>query len=156
MGLEIPKELIEFKDSIVQNDLKFEVISCVQAAKAKGFPLRNELKTLLINTSKGLYVTNILGDQKLNLRKVKQALGCKQARLASPQILKKLGLVPGTVCAIKDPVWELPSLIESSLLDLKFTSTNDGTRTGYVVLNEPKILLVERNGKKPITGNFGT
>ena len=41
-------------------ELDHEVISCAEAAHAKGFPLKNELKTLVLDTNMGLCTVNTM------------------------------------------------------------------------------------------------
>jgi len=78
--------------------LSSNVITCEYAAKVKGIPLRNELKTLILTTDKGLYVLNLPGNMYADFRAVKRYLGVNEACLASLEDLKKLGFQKGTVC----------------------------------------------------------
>jgi prolyl-tRNA editing enzyme YbaK/EbsC (Cys-tRNA(Pro) deacylase) len=120
------------------------VISCKQAAAAKCIPLENELKTLILATSRGYVALNLPGDAEADLRSVKAALEVEQAHLASLDELKTLGLSPGTVCAVKRPVWDLPLLISRRLLRLAFVSTNNGTLRGFFKF-EPSTLLTSQS-----------
>jgi len=140
----------EFKDNTIEParvmksfGLDKPVVSCEEAADAKCIPLENELKTLILQTSKGYVALNIPGNSGADLRSVKAALEVEQASLASREELKALGLSPGTVCAIKYPVWGMPLLISKRLLRLSFISTNDGTLRGFYKF-EPSILLGAR------------
>jgi prolyl-tRNA editing enzyme YbaK/EbsC (Cys-tRNA(Pro) deacylase) len=116
------------------------VVSCREAARARGVPLKNELKSLIIDTSSGLIAAHLRGDQAISLRAVKQILESDEARLASRQTLQQLGLSPGTVSAVLDPVWSLPHLIERSVIELDFVTTNNRRTTGYFRF-DPKVLL---------------
>jgi predicted nucleotide-binding protein/prolyl-tRNA editing enzyme YbaK/EbsC (Cys-tRNA(Pro) deacylase) len=116
------------------------VISCEDAASARGIPLCNELKTLIVETSAGLIAAHIPGDRTLSLRAVKEVLETEQASLSSPDNLRSLGLTPGTVSAILDPVWSLPHLIDRAVLGLEFVATNNKTTTGYFRF-DPQILI---------------
>jgi prolyl-tRNA editing enzyme YbaK/EbsC (Cys-tRNA(Pro) deacylase) len=127
-----------------------EVISCQEAATAKGIPLKNELKTLILQTSNGLYALHLPGDKKASFRVVKNTLKVNEAFLASKDEMKKLGLTSGTVSPVKQSVWDLHHLISQDLLELEFVSTNDGTRKGYIIF-KPLILLSAKNVK---IGNF--
>jgi len=49
------------------------VVSCEDAAEARGIPLTNELKTLVLRTSVGFVAAHLPGDGILSLRKVKGA-----------------------------------------------------------------------------------
>ncbi|HEY6350046.1 MAG TPA: TIR domain-containing protein [Candidatus Angelobacter sp.] len=116
------------------------VVSCEEAAAAKYIPLENELKTLILRTSRGYVALNLPGDSAAAFRAVKSALEIEQACLASPDEIKALGLSPGTVCAVKAPVWDMPMLVSKRLLTLSFLSTNDGTLRGFYKF-EPSVLL---------------
>jgi prolyl-tRNA editing enzyme YbaK/EbsC (Cys-tRNA(Pro) deacylase) len=56
-----------------------EVTTCEEAAKAKGIPLKNKLKTLIFNTSKRLHALHVPGNKKVYLRAVKIFLKVKEA-----------------------------------------------------------------------------
>lgn len=116
------------------------VVTCAQAAAAKGIPLEDELKTLLLITCRGLVALHLPGDGAASLRRVKDVLDVRQACLAAPDDLRARGLLPGTVSAVRNPVWSLPHLVSARLLRRKLVSTNNGTRFGYHVFR-PDILL---------------
>jgi prolyl-tRNA editing enzyme YbaK/EbsC (Cys-tRNA(Pro) deacylase) len=116
------------------------VVSCEEAATARGIPLAQELKTLLVRTDGGIVAVHIPGDSSLSLRKVKARLETTEAFLADPTDLSELGLSPGTVCAVLEPVWAMPHLVSRRVLTLKSVMTNNGTRTGYFEF-EPGVLV---------------
>jgi len=123
--------------------LESEVVSCASAATAKGLPLGRELKTLVLQTTAGLRVVHIRGDQQLDLRAVKSALGVREAYLASGATLKQLGLEPGIVHPFDLALWPLCHLIEQDVLDLNWVSTNAGRHDAFVVF-DPVVLLRAR------------
>ncbi|HPQ67978.1 MAG TPA: nucleotide-binding protein [bacterium] len=116
------------------------VVSCEEAAAAKNIPLENELKTLILKTQIGTIALHLPGNKEASLRSIKNVLEVKDVSLASLEDLKSLGLSPGTVCAVKDPVWSMRHMISKQLLRKKFVSTNNGTLQGYYRF-DPKILL---------------
>ena len=59
------------KDVLKVYSLSCSVITCKEAASAKKIPLKNELKSLVLTTSNGLYLLHLPGDKKANLRTVK-------------------------------------------------------------------------------------
>jgi prolyl-tRNA editing enzyme YbaK/EbsC (Cys-tRNA(Pro) deacylase) len=120
--------------------LRNEVVTCEEAAKARGIPLINELKTLILQTPNGFIAAHIPGDGELSLRAVKMKLALKNVKIADPEKIANIGLHPGTVCAILNPVWDMPHLISKRLLSLEFVMTNNGTKIGYFKL-DPIILL---------------
>jgi len=126
------------------------VVTCIEAAQAKGIRLENELKTLLLQTSNGFVAIELPGDAKASLRKVKDALEVKKAHLASPEELNKLGLEIGTVSAVRAPVWDMPHLLSKRLLNLDEISTNNGSKKGFYRF-PPSLLL---KAKTVMIGDF--
>ena len=116
-------------------ELNFDVITCQEAAKAKGIPLENELKSLIITTSNGLYLLHIPGNKNADWRKVKKHLGVKEACLASKEILTSLGVSPGRVCPFANDLWNLPQLITTELLQINRVTTNNGEFNKYIEFN---------------------
>ena len=132
-------------------ELDHDVISCVQAANAKGISLKNELKTLVLETSNGLYIVNTSGENHVSLRQIKSSLGVKEAYLLSAHKLNEINLKPGAICPFLDQLWDLPMLIDKTVLDLLFVSTNNGIRNQFIIF-PPKLLLLS---PKHIIGTFG-
>jgi len=127
-----------------------EVISCRSAAKARGHELNRELKSLVLTTSKGLFVVHVPGDCTVSLRKVKSHLGSGEAYIADPEQLLELGLGPGVVCAVLDPVWSMHHLIDQRIFDVPEVVTNNGTRNGYYSFDPDEL----RSAKKVDIGDF--
>lgn len=119
------------------------VTTCEEAAQERGVPLTKELKTLIIETSLGLLAVHLRGDRRLSLRRVKDLLGVEEAHLASPEKLSDLGLSPGTVSAVHNPVWSLPHLVSQSLMQIDEVTTNNKTLMGYLSF-DPRVLLKSR------------
>jgi prolyl-tRNA editing enzyme YbaK/EbsC (Cys-tRNA(Pro) deacylase) len=107
------------------------VITCEEAAEARGIALANELKTLILDTSSGLIAVHLPGDGVLSLRAVKDFIEAEEAYLADPETLQRLGLTSGTISAILEPIWSLPHLISRRVFTLDTVMTNNRTKTGY-------------------------
>jgi hypothetical protein len=73
------------------------VLSCQEAARARGVPLEQELKTLILSVSTFAVAAHITGDKRLNLRAVKQLFHVRDVRFLSRAILGIHGLAAGTV-----------------------------------------------------------
>jgi prolyl-tRNA editing enzyme YbaK/EbsC (Cys-tRNA(Pro) deacylase) len=136
--------------SMKYTELSFEVTTCEEAAIARGVPLTNELKTLILITPSGFLAVHLPGDGKINLRAIKNELEIKDIRIADPEQINKIGLQPGTVSAILDPVWTMPHLISKRVLTLNYVTTNNGTKTGYYRF-DPVLML---SATLTIVGNF--
>jgi prolyl-tRNA editing enzyme YbaK/EbsC (Cys-tRNA(Pro) deacylase) len=144
--------LAELRFSVVigVNRLEEEVVSCKDAARARGVPLGNELKTLILDTSVGPMALHIRGDRLASLRKVKNRLGCKEACLCPPARLRELGAGPGRVNPFASKIWTLTHLISQSLLRVEYLTTNRGTLKDYVKFS-PRLLL---RAKEKIVDDF--
>ena len=140
----LPSEYLE------EYKLDKPVVTCKEAAQAKGIPLENELKTLVLQTSNGFVAIELPGDATASLRNIKDALEVKEAYLAGPETLAKLGLEPGTVSAVSAPVWDMPHLISKRLMNLNEVSTNSHNKKGYYRF-EPSLLL---KAKEVMIGDF--
>ncbi len=135
---------------MTQRSLSEPVVTCDEAAHARGIPLANELKTLVLQTSEGLVAAHLPGDGILSLRKVKDRLESAEAYLADPEDILKLGLSAGTVSAVLDPVWSMPHLISRRLLNFPEVMTNNGTRIGFFAF-DPAVLT---EAKDVVVGDF--
>lgn len=125
--------------TMVVHRLDSPAVTCEEAASAKGIKLASELKSLVLETSSGLIAVHLPGDGILSLRAVKDFIEAEEAYLADPETLLRLGLSPGTVSAVLDPVWSMPHLISRRVFDRDIVSTNNRTKTGYFFF-DPVIL----------------
>jgi prolyl-tRNA editing enzyme YbaK/EbsC (Cys-tRNA(Pro) deacylase) len=138
------------KEMIVYS-LNEAVISCADAASARGIPLESELKSLILETSKGRFVVHIPGDGLVDLRRVKNFLDVKEAYVLDPELLASdYDLSPGRVSAVLEPVWSLPHLVSKRLLTLNAVYTNNKTFFGYFKF-APTILM---QAKRSEIGEF--
>lgn len=134
----------KFGKFIVQRgELSKSVVTCAEAAAAKGIPLKNELKSLILQTSNGIIALHTPGNESASLRAIKNHLRVKEAHLASKPILAQLKLSPGEICPFLYPVLEMPHLISGELMNNEFLSTNDGTKTGYLLFPPSELLKLE-------------
>lgn len=127
-----------------------EVITCRSAAKARGHELHRELKSLVLMTSEGTCVVHAPGDCTISLRKVKRHLKADEAYIADPEQLLELGLGPGTVCAVLDPVWSMRHLVDERVLQVPEVVTNNGTRNGYFTFDPDEL----RSARRVSIGDF--
>lgn len=121
-----------------------EVVSCEDAARSRGVPLTNELKTLILTTSKGLAAVHLPGNREVSLRAVKDEMECSEAHLANEEVLRSLNLSRGIVSAVLEPVWSLPHLVSRSVLALDYVTTNNGTLKGYLRFSPSLLLKAKR------------
>ena len=115
--------------------LEHEVISCSDAAAAKGIPLGRELKTLILTAGGRLLVASLPGDRRLHLRSVKRVAATRQACLCSVEELASMGLAPGSISPFLPQLARVHHLIDPACFALDWMSTNDGTRRGFIVFD---------------------
>lgn len=123
-----------------QYSLPHAVVSCEEAAAAKGVALAHELKTLIVETDDGMALAHVRGDRRLSLRAIKRTLASRQARLAGRSTIATLGVGPGTVSPFHPALWPLPHLMSPDVLELEWVTTNAGSLDRYVVF-DPRLLL---------------
>lgn len=75
---------------------------------------------------------------------MKRFLGEEQAFLIPEKALEEIGLAPGIISPVIEPVWSFKHLISEGILDLPYVSTNNGTRHEYFKF-DPRILLQAKN-----------
>lgn len=136
----VKKNIQPLGETFYSHKLNRMVVTCKEAAEAKGVSLSSELKTLILETNNGICAVNLCGNKHLSLRSVKRFLNVKEARLLSVSELVDLGLFPGTVCPFLNPVWHMHQLLSAAVLDLIITTTNNGTLGSFFIFR-PKLLL---------------
>ena len=130
--------------------LEKEVISLEEAAKARGVPLPNELKTTILSTTNGYVAVHLPGDGQISLRAIKNALEVQVALIATAEELYQLELSNGTVSAVLEPVWSMPHLFSKRVLTFDFVTTNNGTRSQYFKFDPIELL----NASSYLLGQF--
>lgn len=116
------------------------VVSCEEAAEAKGIPLNKELKTLVLATENGLISISLPANYSVSYWKIMIEENLSQVSLATKNDLDSLSLLPGTVTPLIEPLWSMRQLLDKKLFNMNIMSTNNGTLNGYVEFN-PKIIL---------------
>ena len=128
------------------------VKSCEEAAIARRINLSCELKTIIIDSPKGIAAIDVCGNEKVSIEEVARELGCERIWLAHVNILgERLLVTRGTVCPFTPRVWLLRHLVSKSVIGHEYMYTNNGTRTGYLSFS-PKLLLCST---ERVVGPFG-
>lgn len=118
-----------------------EVVTCEEAAAARGLPLEHELKSIILSTRVANVAVHLPANRRLYSKAVKSALGTRRIRFATPDELHVLGLRSGQVnpgntgfCA--------RNLICRTLLELPFVTTNAGQFTLGVAFDPLDLLTL--------------
>ena len=131
------------------------VISCKQAATAKKISLENELKSLLLDTGKGLFMLHLPGDKRADFRAIRQYLKTKRVQLANLSALNNLQCEPGTVNPFSNEgLQNLPHLISKELFEKNMLSTNYGGTLSVFIKFHPELLGVFLDKDQVYVGRF--
>jgi Cys-tRNA(Pro) deacylase len=103
------------------------VFTCEDAARARGVRPAQVTKTMVGRDPTGkLYVMLLPGDQKLKIKRVRQAAGGKRIELVPPdEIASQLGLVVGAISPI-DLIGKADIYMDRRLLDEKQVTVSAG------------------------------
>jgi prolyl-tRNA editing enzyme YbaK/EbsC (Cys-tRNA(Pro) deacylase) len=121
-----------FKDCYNLNGL-----GCVESVEARGVSMGRELKHLMLKSQSGNFLVHIPASKMLSFDKVKSLLNDTKIEMGN---IKDLGVRKGEVTPFVEPFWSMYHLIDDSVFNLDWMTTNDSTRTGYIKFN-PKVLL---------------
>ncbi|MGL1886699.1 MAG: YbaK/EbsC family protein [Reichenbachiella sp.] len=110
---------------------------CIESAEARGVELERELKHLVIQSDTSRFMIHIQAHKKVSFPLLKKITNCKNMELAD---LSELNIRKGEVSPFRSEFWDMPHIIDSSVLELEWMTTNDGTRTGFIRFN-PMVLL---------------
>lgn len=105
------------------------VVTCEDAARARGIPLRQELKTLMLFANQQLTAVHLSGADRLIRRAVRRTVHAHDIRFVRVDELRLWDLEPGTI----NP-WSVPAdtvhLVCLRALAIPVLATNDRTLTG--------------------------
>ncbi len=132
------------------------VITSEDAAKTRGFALKQGIKALLFTNSNGAWViVNVPGDKKVVSSKVATQMkwSKRDIRMATPdEVLEITGCEIGSVPPFGHKS-DIPLLVDTEVFDNKESAFNIGLRTHSVLIptEEIKIIFNEVNAS---TGEF--
>ena len=139
-----------------QRDVDFSVLrhnpvfTSEEAAAIRGVALSSGAKALICKLDVRFVMFVIPGDRKLDSKRVRQALGIRALRFASPDELHELtGLLPGAVPPFGS-LFSLTTYCDAHLADNERINFNAGDRSVSVSLRYQDYLKVEN----PNLGSF--
>jgi len=108
-----------------------------QSAAARGEPLSNGGKALLLKCDAEFLLFVLRADQRLDSAAIKKRLSCRKTRFATPDELGELtgGLTPGSVPPFGPPILPFPLHVDELLLQNERIAFNAGSLTNSVVLS---------------------
>ncbi|MFN8857054.1 MAG: YbaK/EbsC family protein [Planctomycetaceae bacterium] len=118
----------------VQHDV---TLTSEQSASARGEPLSNGGKALLLKCDSEFLLFVLRADCRLDSAAVKQRLSCRKTRFATAEELSDLtgGLTPGSVPPFGPPILPFPLHLDELLLQNDRIAFNAGSLTDSVVMS---------------------
>ena len=126
------------------NAYDFDVETCIDASKARGVPLEREIKHVVFEFREGLFMVHVQGDKFISNRKVKNFLSIKNLKKANLTKHFNNKFRKGTVCPFIEPFFSMNHLVDESLLNFDWLSTNDGTLRGYIIFETSLLTHLNR------------
>lgn len=143
--------------SLLQShDIAFETIehepvfTSEQAAAVRGLSLRAGAKSLLFKTKQGFVLVVLPGNQRVDTKKLKQYLGVKELRFATPEeVVEQMGCEIGA-CYPFGTVAGLRTLMDETMTREPVISCNPGRHdisikfaaSDFMLLVKPEIVSV--------------
>lgn len=105
------------------------------AARARGEPLANGGKALLIRAADSFHLFVLSAALQLDSAAVRRELRVKRARFATAEeLLDATGLVPGSLPPFGEPILPLPLYVDRSILDNERIAFNAGSLTDSIIM----------------------
>jgi len=115
----------------------YEVISCVEAATARGINLATELKTLLLTANSRVIAVHLRGDRRLDNGRLRRLFNARVSFLPAQEVALH-GLRAGAI----NP-WNIEfcrvHVISASVLALPHMATNNSARDEGILFNTSEL-----------------
>lgn len=115
------------------------VVTCAEAAKARGISIAEELKTILLKVSHKKISINIRGNDKIDSKAIRKLFNNKHIRFLSEEELKHFNLSKGLVNPWNIPFCEY-NLISTNIFEQSFMYTNNSKYTEGVKFPTKELL----------------
>lgn len=114
-----------------------------QSAKARGEDLKVGAKAILLKTDDEYALFVLSASLKVNSKCIKEELGVKKIRFATPEeLFKSVGLVPGCVPPFGRPILPFSLYIDTSVESLEKVAFNAGSLTMSIIMSAKDYLIV--------------
>src|SRR4030042_1466650 len=111
-----------------------EVRTSEEAAKARGEDIKIGAKAMILKADDKFIMLVLSAAKKIDSKKVKEILGAKSLRFATPEEVTQLtGCIPGGVPPFAN-IFGLELLVDRTIQINKFMAFNAGERTKYLKL----------------------
>ncbi len=121
-----------------------------EAAAVRGTPLHEGAKALVFAADETTVLAVVPADKRVGTRAFKRAFGIKNLRMITPDELRELTGLPVGAVPPFGSVLNLPTYVDSGLLENERISFNAGSRTASIVMACRDYIAVE----KPTLGEF--
>ncbi len=115
------------------------VVTCDEASLARGVPLNQELKSILLKSNEAIMAVHLCGNHRVNSKEIKRVLNSKHLRFLNGNELKYFGLKPGLV----NP-WNIDfctkNFVCKRIFENDFMTTNNGCFTEGIMLYPIQLL----------------
>lgn len=116
-----------------------------ESARARGEPLANGGKAILLKTDEQFRLFVLPADRRLDSAAVKRELGVRKTRFASPEELLSLtGLVPGSVPPFGPPILPFELFVDETIRGNDRIAFNAGTLTDSIAMTVADYLAVAK------------
>ena len=141
---------------LTQHGVRFDVLrhqpvfTSEEAAAVRGVPLSTGAKALICKVDTSFVMFVIPADRKLDSKRIRQSLGIRALRFATPDELRELtGLAPGAVPPFGS-LFGLPTHCDARLAENERINFNAGDNSISVSIQCKDYLQAER----PVLGSF--
>jgi Ala-tRNA(Pro) deacylase len=115
------------------------VYTSEQASKIRKSPLHNGIKSMVLETERGVIIALISADLKLDLKKLKKKFNFKKLQMAPPELVKeKTSCEPGSVPPF-GYIQPLPTYIDKSVFDHEQADFNVGLTTESIQIQTSEL-----------------
>jgi prolyl-tRNA editing enzyme YbaK/EbsC (Cys-tRNA(Pro) deacylase) len=141
------KKFLEENNILYEYKEHEEVRTSEEAAKARGEDIRIGAKAMILKADDKFIMLVLSSAKKIDSKKVKEMLGAKSLRFATPEEVNQLtGCVPGGVPPFAN-IFGIELIVDRTIPQNEFMAFNAGERTkslklktkGYLELLKPRI-----------------
>jgi Ala-tRNA(Pro) deacylase len=147
----------EIKKLLKENSIKYQeinhepVYTSDQAAAIRGMDLHAGAKSLLLKAGKEFVLAVLPGDSRLDTKKLKQILGVKDIRFASPTEVEEIMGCQIGACYPFGSVAKVKMIVDPSLGENEIISFNPGVHNKSLKIRWDDYLKLCANNLKIIT-----